>query len=300
MIEKSVNDAVDDDRYKAESRKKLGISAQSDYERAVSLYGDQELATLDARNRKLANTMAMIKSQAADPGLDPMMKQRAASVFSTVYDKYLEGVRQLAEGIQGRVLTQEVNYKQAPATGGGGGGNDPLKMLQRGAEATKYVNTIEGNDNKPKLNPHEQSEMNAEEADMVPLKELLHRYRNADDIPGVGGRNVVSRATRGAADFVAGPGAGSRALDSDEERANRIIVERAALAYRHKMTGAGGSAKEMEGIDQAFAGARTKRDLEEAVRVSELALSRRRGLAAGGRSNAGDAPERDASEEPAR
>lgn len=144
MINKMLDSAVDDERYKHERRQKIGMSAKSDLDKAMAIYGDLDLATLDAKNRKLANVMALTKSMAADPSTDPMAKERAAGIYNSMYDQYLEGVRKLAEGIQGRVLTQEVNFKQAPATGGGGGGNDPLKMLERGAKATEYVNKIEG------------------------------------------------------------------------------------------------------------------------------------------------------------
>lgn len=285
MVDKSINEAVDDDRYKAEHRAKLGLQAKNDYESALTLYGDPEMAALDARNRKLANTLAMTKSMLADPAMDPMAKQRAVQLGNVVYDKYLEGMRQLAEGIEGRTLTQEVNYKQAPA-GGGGASNDPLARLKRGAEATKYLNTITGEENKPKPNPTEQAALNEEEADMAPLKSLLDRYKGSDVIPGVQPKGAPKRALRGAIDWVGGEGTAAGALDSDEERANRMIVERAALAYRHKMTGAGGNMKELAGIDEAFAGARTRADLERAVRTAEQSIAERRRLSQGGASTA--------------
>lgn len=286
MIDKSINEAVDDDRYEAERRAKLGLAAKNDYEHALTLYGDPQMAALDAKNRKLANMAAMAKSQAADPGLDPMAKERAVSVYNTAYNNRLEGVRKLAEGIEGKVLTQEVNYKQAPATGGGGGGNDPLARLKRGAEATKYLNTINGEDEKPKANPTEQAALNQEEADMAPLKDMLQRYKGADTIPGVQPKGAIKRGARGLLDWAGGDGTAAAALDSDEERANRITVARAALAFRHKMTGAGGSATELAGIDEAFAGARTRADLERAVRIADQAIAERRRLSAGGASNA--------------
>lgn len=102
---------------------------------------------------------------------------------------------------------------------------------------------------------------------------------------------------RAGLDWVGGEGAGTGALDSDEERANRIIVERAALAYRHAVTGAGGSNTELAGIDRAFAGARTYHDLQEAVRLAETTLAEKRRLAAGGQSAAGTGPARVESEQ---
>lgn len=286
MIDKSINEAVDDDRYEAERRAKLGLAAKNDYEHALTLYGDPQMAALDAKNRKLANMAAMAKSQAADPGLDPMAKERAVSVYNTAYNNYLEGVRQLGELGSGKILSQEINYKQAPATGGGGGSNDPLARLKRGAEATKYLNTITGEENKPKPNPTEQAALNEEEADMAPLKSLLDRYKGSDVIPGVQPKGAPKRALRGVIDWAGGEGSAAAALDSDEERANRMIVERAALAYRHKMTGAGGNIKELAGIDEAFAGARTRADLERAVRTAEQSIAERRRLSAGGESTA--------------
>lgn len=286
MIDKSINEAVDDDRYEAERRAKLGLAAKNDYEHALTLYGDPQMAALDAKNRKLANMAAMAKSQAADPGLDPMAKERAVSVYNTAYNNYLEGVRKLAEGIEGKVLTQEVNYKQAPATGGGGGSNDPLARLKRGADATKYLQTITGEENKPKPNPTEQAELNKQEAGLAPLKSLLDRYKGSDEIPGIQAKGAPKRALRGAIDWVAGEGAASASLDTDEERANRMIVARAALQYRNDVTGAGGSARELADIDQAFAGARTRADLANAVRTAEQIIARRRELSSGAPSTA--------------
>lgn len=285
MIDKSINEAVDDDRYEAERRAKLGLAAKSDYEHALTLYGDPQMAALDAKNRKLANMAAMAKSQAADPGLDPMAKERAISVYNTAYNNHLEGVRKLAEGIQGKVLSQEVNYKQAPATGGGAP-KTRAQLLHEMAQGAKDFDTATGADNKPKLNPTEQASLNEEEADMAPMKSMLDKYKGVDVIPGVQPKGALKRGARGLIDWAGGEGTAAGALDSDEERANRMVVERAALAYRHKMTGAGGNIKELAGIDEAFAGARTRADLERAVRTAEQSIAERRRLSGGGASTA--------------
>jgi hypothetical protein len=297
IINKWLDDSVDDDRYRFERAQKLSLDAKNDFSRAMSAYGDLDLAALDVKQRKIASAMAMANQMMADKALDDTAKMRGAAVVQDLQNQYLQNAQAMQDMITGKVTKQQVTMKPQMVGGGGGGDRDTLARLKRAAEAKKAMDTITGADDKPKLNPTEEAAMNAEEADMVPLKEMLHRYRNQDSIPGVGGRNIVSKGVRGLADTVAGEGSGSRLMDSKEERANRLIVERAALAYRHKMTGAGGSAKEMEGIDQAFAGARTKEDLEEAIRVSEAALAERRRLAAGGRSRAGDRPQRAESEE---
>jgi hypothetical protein len=144
MIDRFLDNAVNDERYKAERRGKMGLAAKNDYERALALYGDPEMAVLDTRNRKIANSLALTQNMIADRGLDATAKDRGLQLFSQLKAQLMEGVRQQQEMATGYVLSREVNYKQAPATGGGGGGNDPLKMLQRGAQATDYVNKIEG------------------------------------------------------------------------------------------------------------------------------------------------------------
>jgi hypothetical protein len=65
-----------------------------------------------------------------------------------------------------------------------------------------------------------------------------------------------------------------------------MVVAKAALQYRNDVTGAGGSAKELADIDQAFAGARTRADLQAAVNNAEQVIAERRRLSGGGASTA--------------
>jgi len=286
MVDKSVQEAVDDDRSKWERAQRAGLNARNDFERAVQLYGDPEMAELDVRNRKLANMLAMTNQQINDRSLDATAKMRGQQLYQQTYDQYLQGVQQLHDLANGKVLKEEVTQTQRPATGGG---KAPTKLdiLKAEAQATEYEDKIL---HRPKGGAGhgnaEAAEINKEEAGLAPVKTLLSRYQDSDEIPGLTGRNVVSRATRGALDWVGGEGTGTKALDSQEERANRIIIDRARLAYKHAVTGAGGSDKEAAQIDEAFAGARTKEDLQAAVRASEETIARHRALMAGQPSDA--------------
>ncbi len=285
VIEKSIDEDVQADRYKAERRTKLGLEAKNDYERAVGLYGDLDVAALEVKQRKTANMLATLQHQLADRSLDESAKMRGIQVYEAGKAKYLERAQLMNEMLTGVDTKQEINYKQAPATGGGAG-LDTLARLERAARAKKALNTVTGEDEKPKVNPTEAADLNAQEAGLAPLKSLLQRYKGADQIPGIAGKNVVSRGARGVLDFVGGEGSGSGALDSDEERANAMVVDRARLAYKNAVTGAGGSDTEAAVIDKAFAGARTKADLDNAVRISEQTIAERRRLSGGGASNA--------------
>lgn len=285
MINKFLDSAVEDERFKHERRQKIGINAKSDLDKAMATYGDLDLATIDTKNRKVANVMALTQNMLADRGLDLGAKERGQQLLGQLQAQYLEGIRQQQDMLTGHVIKQEVNYKQGAPTGGGGG-LDTLARLERAARAKKAEDVITGAADRPKPNPTEQAELNAEEADMAPLKDMLARYKGVDTIPGVQPKGAPKRALRGAIDWLAGDGAAAGALDSEEERANRMTVERAALAYRHKMTGAGGNIKELAGIDEAFAGARTRADLERAMRIADQAIAERRRLSAGGASNA--------------
>jgi hypothetical protein len=286
MVNKILDDEVEADRYKSESRKKVGLNARSDLERAQTLYGDLDTALLETKGRKIASVIAMTNAMLNDRSLDESAKQRALQFKAQAEDAFLAQKQQIYDAVQGTALKQEVTQTPGKVTGGGGGGATTLKALEDAARAKKAQDTITGADGKPKANPTEQAELNAEEADMAPLKGLLTRYKGADTIPGVQPKGAPKRALRGVVDWVGGEGTAASSLDSDEERANKMIVERAALAYRHKMTGAGGNIKELAGIDEAFAGARTRADLERAVRVAEQSIAERRRLSGGGASTA--------------
>jgi len=286
QLNKTLDSAVEDERYKHESRRKIGLDAKSDLDKAMAIYGDLDLATIDTRNRKLANVMAMTQNMLSDRGLDAQAKDRGAQLMAQLQAQYMEGIRQQQDMLTGHVIKQEVNYKQGAPTGGGAAPKTTLQRLEEAARAKKAVNTITGADDKPKANPTELAALNAQEAGLAPLKSMLARYKGADSIPGAGDFNIGSKALRKGLDVVGGSGTASKTLDSDEERANAMTINRARLAYRHATTGAGGAESELAAIDQAFAGASTKADFENAVRISEEIIAEARRLSGGGASSA--------------
>ncbi len=61
----------------------------------------------------------------------------------------------------------------------------------------------------------------------------------------------------------------------DENRVGRLEWQRLGLAYKHAVTGAGGSDKEAEGIQSAFAGASTPAEQAAAIRLADAAIAER-------------------------
>lgn len=141
MVDKSVQDAVDDDRSKWERAQRAGVSANNDFERAMRLYGDPEMASIDVRNRKLANTLAMTQQQLSDRSLDATAKMRGQQLYQQTYDQYLQGVQQVHNLANGKVLKEEVTQTQRAATGGSGVPTK-LAMLKGMAEATEAEDKI--------------------------------------------------------------------------------------------------------------------------------------------------------------
>jgi len=134
MVNKVLDDAVEGDRYKAERRRKIGLDAKSDYEKALALYGDVDMAALEAKNRKLASTMTIIQLQLQSKGLDETSRMRGQQILATAQEQYFAGKQQLLDQITGKVTKEEatlkpygeVMQKATPKpTGGGGGGASP-------------------------------------------------------------------------------------------------------------------------------------------------------------------------------
>lgn len=147
MVNKLIDDAVDDDRNKAEKRLKLGQSAKNDYERALTLYGDPEAAALEAKQRKLASTMGMLQNQLASQSLDAMAKQRGEQLYAQAEQQYLQNAQQLYDQLNGVVVKESINYK--PEMVGGGGGMSLKQRIKNAAETQTNLNIIEGKGDKP-------------------------------------------------------------------------------------------------------------------------------------------------------
>ncbi len=116
--------------------------AQGEFERALTLYGDQDAAMLDSRMRKLSNVQAMISEQAQMKGLDQTSQMRLAQMGQAAENAYLETAQQLYDRIAGTITKQEVTLKpqgevMKAARGGAGGGTGTGGASTRGAGA-KY------------------------------------------------------------------------------------------------------------------------------------------------------------------
>jgi hypothetical protein len=142
MVKQSVDDAVDDDKTKWERASRLNISAHNDFERAMTLYGDPEMAELDVRNRKLVNMATMAEQQANDRSLDATAKERAMMVVGQARQAFFQGKQQLADLASDKVLKREVDYKAAPA--GGGGGDPVLKAYEDAAKLKAAKDKVMG------------------------------------------------------------------------------------------------------------------------------------------------------------
>lgn len=142
IINKIIDDEVEGERDRAERRYKVGQAARNDVERAQALYGDLDMAMLEAKNRKLGSVMAMTQQQLSDRALDETAKMRAAQIYEAAKEQYLANKQQLFDQITGKVTEEEATLKpygqvvQAATpkpTGGGGvaGGitGDKLKGL---------------------------------------------------------------------------------------------------------------------------------------------------------------------------
>lgn len=255
--------------------------ADNQYARMVQTFGSENLATEHLREQAWTVRDGMLKSYAEQIGTPNALEAYNQAMLQSEAQR--ADLR--ARASQGAMV--EIEKKLSMQGGGGAGGSrDLLSRLERTARAKKAFDEATGAAGAGKGNPAEIATLNEAEAGMAPLKSMLHAYQGAEEIPGVGPRNVLSRAGRGALDFVGGEGTGTRVADSEEEQTNLQIVNRARLAYKHAVTGSGGSDAEAAQIDQAFAGAKTRAGLENAVRIAEQTIATHRRLIAGGASSA--------------
>lgn len=129
MINKIVDDAVDDDREKAGRKDRQAAGKQNDYERAFALYGDPEAAALQTKINKLASVQGMLDQRAKIKGLDQATAGRVAAAQDAVEWEKLNAQQKLYETLTGVVTKEKVKMepagvvaKRAGMGGGGGGG----------------------------------------------------------------------------------------------------------------------------------------------------------------------------------
>jgi hypothetical protein len=246
--------------------------ADNEYARMVQRFDSENLATANLREQALTVRDAQLRDYAEQMGT-PQARQAAQALLLQEQQRRAEGKAQ-AYAAAGKEIEEKLTL-----TGGGGGGGSPrlLKALQEAALAQKALHEIHGTGGKPTANA-ELAEINKLEASLAPAKQMLKQYKDSEEIPGIGGRNVVSRGVRGAADFLGGEGSGSKMLDSNEERANRQKVNDLVAGIRNAITGSGGSNEEKAELNELVVGARTKADLANVVRVMEQKAATRRQL----------------------
>jgi hypothetical protein len=246
--------------------------ADNQYARMVNTFQSENLATANLREQAYAVRDSMMQDYAEQMGT-PSAKQAAQALLLQEQQRRAEGKAQ-AYAAAGK----EIEEKLTLQGGGGGGGGGLLGALKNAAQATEYRDTIQGKNGKPQAANAELAEINKLEASLAPAEQMLKQYKDSEEIPGIGGRNVVSRGVRGAADFIAGEGSGSKMLDSNEERANRQKVNDLVAGIRNAITGSGGSNEEKAELTELVVGARTKADLQNVVRVMKQKAAVRRQL----------------------
>jgi hypothetical protein len=143
MLNNFLDAEVEGERYKAESRKKLGMEAKNDVERAMVAYGDLDMAVLESKNRKLANVMAMTQQMLASKGMDATAKMRGEQVYAAAQEQFLANQQQLFDQIAGKITKEEINFKPG-VSGGGGSAPTTLEALEKAARAKKAIGTIAG------------------------------------------------------------------------------------------------------------------------------------------------------------
>jgi hypothetical protein len=107
------------------------------------------------------------------------------------------------------------------------------------------------------------------EADLGESEDILKEIPKSGEIPTEESRNLASRAVRGAANFVAGQGAGSKLLDTPYEQMIRGKFLRAKAKARHAMAGASLTDSERADFEKQYEGVNTiegLRSLNDSVR----------------------------------
>jgi colicin import membrane protein len=284
MINKTVDDEVQDsvDAYNRADGK--ASKAAAAYERALTIYGDPEVAMLDLKKQKLANVNAQLAQQATLKGLDQATQQRLSELRNTAETAYVEAAQAMADKLMGSIDKQEVTTTLKPGGGGGGGGavNVP-KLIKEAADMRKDAAYLRGETD---VKPSDMKDVNQSDASLKSVDNMLKQYGAEDDIPGLADPNVFSRAARGVADWAGGTGSGSKLLDSPEERRNRQNTQNLVAGIIQSISGAGVSNEERANLNEMIRGARTKADLSNIVNIIRTKNAEFRRLATGGRQTA--------------
>lgn len=283
MVNKVIDDTVEDERDKAERGRRTSRDKQSDYERALALYGDPEAAMLHSKLRKINSVQGMLDERAKLKGLDAATQERITGAQEAYRLAALNAANDLQNRVNGIVLSEDVTMtKPKPIYVGGGGGGAPAVTARQKAEAdaAQQYDTIHGKP--PTPNPTEAAAINKAEGNLKPFNDMLSNYKDSDKIPGAADFNIISKGGRWIVDKVVGEGTASGVLDSAEERNNRGIIGDFVADTLNQLSGSGVSNDEREITRQRLLQARTKADLVNARNHAMAKIAERRRLNEGG------------------
>lgn len=253
-------------------------------------YKDKALADLQARNLYYEGAKEELAAQAAQYD-SPAIQSRADQAISAISREQAkldinEAIRKAAAAQAAATAAEhrrQVDFENALKLQ-----HAQNETLTAGAQAAKDLRA--GNEKTDEQTAHLGAELSKPE--LVEAKKTIDDLKKklinpqtgqidgTRGIPGVGPgadarERLAPRPTGISAlrpdDWIANAAAGL----NDEERVGRLEWKRLAFAYRHAVTGAGGSDEEAKKIDDAFSGANTPAEQAAAVRIADAALAER-------------------------
>lgn len=231
-----IEGAIDKDI--AAQRERLG-KKRAEMADAIGFFDKQRARAIERARTELQTAAASAKL--------PEARARAAAVMADL-EKSQAAERAQRGAVSESRAFQEVPDQTVMVGGGPAPSSDPLAGLSP-KEREKLMADAQRYGEKmmeakiPQLSAAQQA-----------MRALLARYPDGN-IPGWG-------YTADAKDLVPG---GRRALMSEEERANRLTIEQALLAYGQAVTGAGGSEETFKRIYNAFKGSGTGKELAASI-----------------------------------
>jgi hypothetical protein len=258
----NVNDAIDRDM-KAQAmnleNKHAALAAQTNLLGQLRQeFGDRDAAASAFRAAKLATAGAQLEEINAR-NLPAEQKAKLAEFAAGLNQEYTMHMQ----------ATGRTTFSRTERFGGVGGpaGMTAKQLLE---DAKGYGQAVEA------------AKLNEADASIANVENALQKYKGKEEIPGVGTENVVTRAVKGAADFVVGEGTGEKIYYNKEERANRQSHEFLKAGIRNAITGAGMSDTERKDLNQMIDGARTYSDLANVTRIVKTRVQRHKANLAGG------------------
>jgi hypothetical protein len=221
-------------------------------------FGDRDAAAAAFRATKLATAGAQLEEINAR-NLPEEQKAKLAEFAAALNADYTNLMQQAGK----------IAYSRTERFGGvGGPGGPTAKQLLD--DAKDYGKEVEA------------AKLNESDASIANVEDTLAKYKGKDEVPGVGTENMVTRAVKGAADYVVGEGTGEKIYYNKEERANRQAVHFLKADLKHAITGAGMSDKERADLDTMIEGSKSYSDLASTTKIIKQRIARHRANLAGG------------------